>query len=109
MNNRVPLDHLTSDQLDQLYDDLARYDEAVGELNEMNIGLARQAARAEATLDRVTELYEQWVKAGPPPLGVPLARWWDARLVELHAALFQPTGTRATEAVAEEHPRKEQQ
>ncbi|MFM9635930.1 hypothetical protein [Streptomyces turgidiscabies] len=38
----------------------------------------------------VTALYERWVKAGPPPLGVPMARWWDKRLVELRAALEQP-------------------
>lgn len=36
---------------------------------------------------RVTALYEQWVKAGPPPLGVSLARWWDKRLVELRNAI----------------------
>lgn len=46
---------------------------------------------AAADLERVTALYEQWVKAGPPPLGVPLARWWDKRLAELHTALDQPT------------------
>ncbi|MFE2353441.1 hypothetical protein [Streptomyces parvulus] len=42
---------------------------------------------ADATVTRVIELYEQWVKAGPPPLGVPLARWWDKRLAELHDAI----------------------
>lgn len=42
---------------------------------------------AEETITRVIELHEQWVKAGPPPLGTPLARWWDARLVELHNAI----------------------
>jgi hypothetical protein len=35
----------------------------------------------------VSALYERWVKAGPPPLGVSMARWWDARLVELHNAI----------------------
>lgn len=38
----------------------------------------------------VTALYEQWVKAGPPPLGALLARWWDMRLAELHRALTSP-------------------
>jgi hypothetical protein len=45
---------------------------------------------AEQDVTRVIDLYERWVKAGPPPLGVPLARWWDARLAQLHAALDQP-------------------
>ena len=49
---------------------------------------------AEADVQRVTALYEQWVKAGPPPLGTSMARWWDARLVELHKAIGeQPART----------------
>lgn len=35
----------------------------------------------------VLDLYERWVKAGPPPLGVSLARWWDHRLIELREAI----------------------
>lgn len=42
---------------------------------------------AENNVSNVIALYEQWVKAGPPPLGTPLARWWDKRLVELRNAL----------------------
>lgn len=42
---------------------------------------------AEPGTAPVADLYEQWVKAGPPPLGAPLARWWDRRLAELRAAL----------------------
>ncbi|MER6832671.1 hypothetical protein ABT320_01555 [Streptomyces cellulosae] len=42
---------------------------------------------AEEDVTRVINLYEQWAAAGPPPLGVPVARWWDARLVELHDAI----------------------
>ncbi|MEU9640913.1 hypothetical protein [Streptomyces sp. NPDC048188] len=42
---------------------------------------------AEDTVTRVIALYEQWVAAGPPPLGAPLARWWDKRLAELHDAI----------------------
>jgi septal ring factor EnvC (AmiA/AmiB activator) len=59
---------------------------------------ALRAECVEARLARVTALYEQWVKAGPPPLGVLLARWWDARLVELHAAIRPPAdeSTRTT-------------
>ena len=44
-----------------------------------------QTGRASAEA-RVLALYEQWVKAGPPPLGVSTSRWWDTRLTELHAA-----------------------
>lgn len=45
---------------------------------------------AEQDVTRVIALYERWVKAGPPPLGVSLSRWWDARLVELHNAIRPP-------------------
>lgn len=41
----------------------------------------------EATVQRVTDLYERWVKAGLTPIGTSTARWWDARLIELHTAL----------------------
>ncbi len=46
---------------------------------------------AEQDVSRVIALYQQWVKAGPPPLGTPMSRWWDARLVELHDAIVPPT------------------
>ncbi|MGW7688830.1 hypothetical protein ACWGMA_08040 [Streptomyces asiaticus] len=45
----------------------------------------------EADVTRVIELYEQWVKAGPPPLGTSASRWWDKRLAELHDAILPPT------------------
>jgi hypothetical protein len=45
---------------------------------------------AEQDVSRVIALYERWVKAGPPPLGASIARWWDARLVELHNAIRPP-------------------
>lgn len=48
---------------------------------------------AEETVARVTALHEQWVQAGPPPLGTPVARWWDRRLVEHHHAIRPPTDT----------------
>ncbi|WP_206739492.1 hypothetical protein [Streptomyces sp. L2] len=51
---------------------------------------------AEGTVTRVIDLYEQWVKAGPPPLGTSVYRWWDARLAELHNAI-QPPADQATE------------
>ncbi|MFJ6143097.1 hypothetical protein ACIQH7_05830 [Streptomyces anulatus] len=45
---RIALDDLTSDALDALYDDLDRYEEVVGELNEANTGLQREVARLTA-------------------------------------------------------------
>ena len=47
----------------------------------------KRAETADATVQRVTDLYERWVKAGAPPLGTSMSRWWDRRLAELHAAL----------------------
>ncbi|MFF3310514.1 hypothetical protein [Streptomyces sp. NPDC002952] len=52
---------------------------------------ATLARDSEATVQRVIALHERWTKAGPPPLGTPMARWWDARLVELHHAILPPT------------------
>jgi hypothetical protein len=45
---------------------------------------------AEADLSRVIDLYEQWCKDGPPPLGTSVSRWWDRRLVELRHAIVEP-------------------
>lgn len=50
------------------------------------------ARRPDTNMQRVIDLYEQWVKAGPPPLGASMARWWDARLVELHEAIRPTVG-----------------
>ncbi|GGV68963.1 hypothetical protein GCM10010294_25240 [Streptomyces griseoloalbus] len=52
---------------------------------------------AEQDVSRVIDLYERWVKAGPPPLGTPMSRWWDARLVELHDAILPPAEQPTTE------------
>lgn len=52
--DRVPLDHLNSDQYDELCADLDRYEEVVDELNGMNIELARRAGRALARAARRT-------------------------------------------------------
>ncbi|MFE6000363.1 hypothetical protein ACFQ6C_26440 [Streptomyces sp. NPDC056454] len=45
----------------------------------------------QGIINRVTDLREQWVGAGGPPLGVPTSRWWDERLVELNRALAPST------------------
>jgi hypothetical protein len=54
------------------------------------------ATEATGLRTRVTALYEQWVKAGPPPLGTPMARWWDRRLVEFRAEINGPTEQQRT-------------
>jgi hypothetical protein len=50
-------------------------------------GLLGRLQRAEAALALVGTLADRWVKAGPPPLGTSVSRWWDARLIELNTAL----------------------
>ena len=50
---RTHLDDLTSDQLDHLYDDLDRYAEVLGEMNENAIDLERRADQAEAEVERL--------------------------------------------------------
>lgn len=49
---------------------------------------AELARNADADVQRVIALYEQWVKAGAPPLGTSISRWWDQRLAELRGALL---------------------
>jgi hypothetical protein len=56
VTERIPLDDLTSDKYDELCNDLDRYEEVQGEMNETAINLTRQAARAEATLAQVRNL-----------------------------------------------------
>lgn len=51
---RVPLDHLTSDQYDELCADLDRYEEIQGGMNEHAIDLARRAGLAEEAVERVS-------------------------------------------------------
>lgn len=46
-----------------------------------------ERARAVAAVARVRSLQERWLKAGPPPIGTSMARWWDARLIELQDAI----------------------
>lgn len=77
-----------AEMLAQANVDLARWAEA--ESADAAAGsYALRAERVEAVLAAVTSLHERWVAAGPPPLGVPMARWWDKRLVELGTVLEQ--------------------
>ena len=64
--HRIRLDDLNSDDLDHLYDDLDRYAEVVGEMNETAVGQAKELDAAAATIaertveiNRLTELAEQ--------------------------------------------------
>lgn len=51
---------------------------------------AELARMSEANVSRVIDLYERWVKAGGPPIGTSLGRWWDTRLLELCTAINGP-------------------
>jgi hypothetical protein len=96
VTDRIPLDHLTSDQYDQLCDELDRaraelQRHAEHESADAAAGsYAGRAEAAEAATNRIRALADRWAKAGPPPLGTPIARWWDKRLVELNTALAEP-------------------
>ena len=81
MTVRIPLADHTQRTLDDLYEQLARAQRVACDHLD------------DGPLTRVQALAERWVKAGPPPLGVSLARWWDMRLAELHNAI-QPTDTK---------------
>ncbi|MDT7847235.1 hypothetical protein [Streptomyces justiciae] len=48
-----------------------------------------------AIVQQVNDLRRAWLKAGPPPIGTPLARWWDARLIALREALRAPSNARS--------------
>jgi hypothetical protein len=50
---RIPLDGLTSDGLDQLYDDLDRYAEVVGEMNETAVRQEKTISETRATNQRL--------------------------------------------------------
>lgn len=72
MTGRIPLDHLTSDQYDQLCDELERLREELAEERTTSVRRKRLLERrrpeleqAEATVARVRALADQWAKAGP--------------------------------------------
>jgi hypothetical protein len=60
---------------------------------------------AEQRVQRIAELRDRWLMAGPPPLGTPLARWWDKRLAELNAALDEPAPATPTATQATDQPK----
>jgi hypothetical protein len=104
MTDRKTLDQMTSDDLDQLYEQLERAQRVACDTLD------------DGPRTRVIALYEEWVKAGPPPFGTSLARWWDQRLVELHDAILNSAAannaarTTANNAdhMREHHPEEQQ-
>jgi hypothetical protein len=70
MTDRTPLAQLTKAALDQLYDDLDRYEELQGEMNENAIDLTRRAARAEAAIARVRGYVEHALAVDGPGIGL---------------------------------------
>ncbi|MGQ4350483.1 hypothetical protein [Streptomyces sp. SAS_275] len=58
MTDRLTVDTITSDQLDALYDDLDRYEEVQGDMNEKAIDLTRRAELAETAVARVRALHQ---------------------------------------------------
>lgn len=122
---RLSINEINSQQLDDLHtraeqlEDLLRIAEETSNRSETErVRAVQRAEQAEAAarsyavlghmsetdVQRVIDLYEQWVKAGPPPLGTSISRWWDARLVELHDAILPPThdGPTVREAAADD-------
>ncbi|MEU3683735.1 hypothetical protein AB0E99_22745 [Streptomyces sp. NPDC030592] len=99
---------IAEDVLAETYERVSGAPEAA-ELETTARALSGLHRSAEDTVTRVITLHEQWVKAGPPPLGASLARWWDARLAELHKAIVPPTEQGAPidwQAIAEQRERE---
>ncbi|MBP5870879.1 hypothetical protein [Streptomyces scabiei] len=81
-------------QTHELRDQLRAADEAARraleqrqEMAEERYAWQQRGDRAETALAGVRTLRDRWIKAGAPPLGTSMSRWWDKRLVELGAAL----------------------
>lgn len=49
----------------------------------------RERVKKQSNLLSVYRLRQEWLTAGPPPLGTSVSRWWDQRLVELGDALAE--------------------
>jgi len=99
---RIPLDDLTSDQLDQLYADRDRYEEVVGELNEANTTLQREAARG----DRLYHSRNRWADHAGRLQERALTA--EARVRELEAAAPEvdrrPLHARHVDALTDAYP-----
>ncbi|MFC8676732.1 hypothetical protein ACFUEN_29105 [Streptomyces griseorubiginosus] len=98
--NRIPLDQLTAEELELLYDDLDRYAEVLSEMNDTVTRLTRRAeelAGARANIDQMIKAID-WF-AGPDRQGlsraraaaVRQARQWAARARTAEAAVHHWT------------------
>jgi hypothetical protein len=142
VTDRIPLDQMTSEQLDDLYERLAllergalersalldeardtlanagineahggeswpRLVPAIAELvaernaayeeaneqalhNDATCEAVKERDEAQAAVERVRRLAQSWCGT-TVPLGTSITRWWDARLIELNAALAAPS------------------
>lgn len=94
---RIRLDDLTSNDLDDLYDDLDRYAEILGEMNERLVHLEQRADQLAVTLDDVLRHFIHKGHPGEPCLQT---GWISERTVaRWRETLYQPTpAPAATEA-----------
>lgn len=69
MTDRHTVDTITSDALDELYADLARYEEIQGDMNERAVDLTRQLASAEAAIARVRAALASFDRRGVLAIG----------------------------------------
>ena len=69
--DRTPLDELTSDQLDQLYDDLDAAHKAVTYFDTQAKRRKQRAETAEATVARVRQMATYWEKNLPETVRTP--------------------------------------
>jgi hypothetical protein len=119
VTDRIPLDHLTSDDLDQLYDERDRLQAQLSDTTrerdrwkwyrddaERRVRVQRERAdQAEAAIAcvRAIELYRMPV-LGERGRGMQMG--WDAALKAVHAALDQPALLAATQTTEpQEQPR----
>ena len=102
---RLTVDTINSDQLDALQDRVEFYEAALARMRDraevatvratkaeraanLLADAHRRAEQAEAAIERARKLATRWTAAGPPPIGTPMSRWWDKRLIELHDAIL---------------------
>jgi hypothetical protein len=77
MTDRIPLDDMTSDALDQLYADLDRYEEVLATLNETLVNRSKQTARAEADLAALRQVARDYCPACGRGDAAPTVADWE--------------------------------
>jgi hypothetical protein len=97
MTDRIPLDDMNSDQLDQLYDERGKLQIANRALNTAVLEAVERAEDAEAAIVRVRRLAD----GGPPSGTVIGGEWesgWDSAMEAVCAALARPAPSAAVES-----------